>query len=113
VGAHDGGVEQRGTLTIQGVTHQVIEIIGAEKPFGANAPAELTSRADTDTGDTLGYPYELADDVFTVWVELRGRTGEYAETGSRSEPAAGADGHGGRVVALGMLVCGLAPGPAY
>lgn len=61
-------LKQQGTLTRDGVTHQVVEIIGAEKPFGASEPAEtITSRAYTDTGDTLDYTYEMKDGVLTVW----------------------------------------------
>jgi hypothetical protein len=33
-------LRQRGVLTRDGVTHQALEIIGAEKPFGAAEPAE-------------------------------------------------------------------------
>jgi hypothetical protein len=61
-------LRQRGTLTRDGVTHQAVEIIGAEKPFGAAEPAEqITSRAYTDSGDTLDYTYELDGQVLTVW----------------------------------------------
>jgi hypothetical protein len=61
-------LQQRGTLTREGVTHQAVEIIGAEKPFGALEPAgQITSRAYTDSGDTLDYTYELDGDMLTVW----------------------------------------------
>jgi hypothetical protein len=61
-------LRQRGTLTRDGVTHQAVEIIGAEKPFGAGEPADqITSRAYTDSGDTLDYTFELDGDVLTVW----------------------------------------------
>jgi hypothetical protein len=61
-------LRQCGTLTLAGATHQAVEIIGAEKPFGAGEPAEqITSRAYTDTGDTLDYTYELEGAVLTVW----------------------------------------------
>jgi len=61
-------LQQRGALTREGVTHQAVEIIGAEKPFGATeAATQITSRAYTDSGDTLDYTYELDGDALTVW----------------------------------------------
>lgn len=61
-------LQQSGTLTQGGVAHQVVEIIGAEKPFGATTAADqITSRAYTDTGETLDYTYELDGDTLTIW----------------------------------------------
>jgi hypothetical protein len=61
-------IQQTGTLTRDGVTHTVVEIIGAVKPFGATEPSEeISSRAYTDTGDTLDYTHELDGDTLTVW----------------------------------------------
>ncbi|RZQ61958.1 hypothetical protein [Amycolatopsis suaedae] len=61
-------LRQHGTLTRDGVTHEAVEIIGAVKPFGATEPAaEITSRAYTDTGETLDYTYEIDGDTLTVW----------------------------------------------
>ena len=61
-------LQQRGSLTRDGSTHEVVEIIGAYKPFGATEPArQITSRAYTDTGETLDYTHELDGAVLTVW----------------------------------------------
>ncbi|GAB2731325.1 hypothetical protein [Nocardia thraciensis] len=45
-----------------------IEVIGREKPFGAEAPgADIKSRFYGNKGDTLDYVYEMEGDVLTIW----------------------------------------------
>jgi hypothetical protein len=44
-----------------------IEIIGHERPFGAELSEHVKSRAYTNTGDTLDYVYELEGDTLTIW----------------------------------------------
>ncbi|MGH3499322.1 MAG: hypothetical protein ACRDQA_00235 [Nocardioidaceae bacterium] len=59
---------QDGTLTVLGQTHHAHEVIGHIKPFGAaEAEEQVTSRAYTDTGDTLDYTWELDGDTLTIW----------------------------------------------
>lgn len=71
----EGGLflEQRSTIVHEGVEHHALEIIGCEKPFGATRAADVvTSRAYTDTGDTLDYTYELEGDTLTIWGGSKG-----------------------------------------
>jgi hypothetical protein len=49
-----------------------IEIIGHEKPFGAEPSEEIKSRFYSNTGDTLDYVYELEGDTLTIWGEEKG-----------------------------------------
>jgi len=58
---------QAGTLTLAGETHTSHEVIGHVKPFMGERAAEITSRAYTDTGDTLDYTWELREGVLTIW----------------------------------------------
>ena len=44
-----------------------IEIIGHERPFGAEPSEEIKSRFYSNTGDTLDYVYELEGDTLTIW----------------------------------------------
>jgi hypothetical protein len=45
-----------------------IEIIGRERPFGAEEPGkEIKSRFYGKSGETLDYVYELDGDVLTIW----------------------------------------------
>jgi len=44
-----------------------IEIIGHERPFGAEPGEGIRSRVYTNTGDTLDYVYELEGDTLTIW----------------------------------------------
>lgn len=66
----DGGhfLIQEGELVHDGTEITVLEVIGRAKPFGAPRPGgEITSRAYTNTGDTLDYVYEMDGDVLTIW----------------------------------------------
>jgi hypothetical protein len=44
-----------------------VEIIGHEKPFGAEPSEHVMSRAYHNTGDTLDYVYELDGDTLIIW----------------------------------------------
>jgi hypothetical protein len=44
-----------------------IEIIGHEKPFGAEPGPDLKSRYYDSMGNTLDYVYELEGDTLTIW----------------------------------------------
>jgi hypothetical protein len=45
-----------------------MEVIGRERPFGAEEPGpDLKSRFYGNKGDTLDYVYELEGDVLTIW----------------------------------------------
>ncbi len=66
-----------------------IEIIGHERPFGAEPSEEIKSRFYSNTGDTLDYVYELEGDTLTIWAGekgspayARGTFGEDGNTGS-------------------------------
>ncbi|MEV4460907.1 hypothetical protein [Microbispora sp. NPDC049633] len=50
-----------------------IEIIGRERPYGADAPSEdIKSRYYGGGGDTLDYVYELDGDTLTIWGGAKG-----------------------------------------
>ena len=44
-----------------------IEIIGHERPFGAEPSEDIRSRFYSNMGDTLDYVYELEGDTLTIW----------------------------------------------
>jgi hypothetical protein len=45
-----------------------LEVIGHERPFGAEAPGpDLRSRFYDSVGNTLDYVYELEGDTLTIW----------------------------------------------
>ena len=48
-----------------------IEVIGHERPFGAEPSEEVKSRFYSNTGDTLDYVYELEGDTLTIWAGER------------------------------------------
>jgi hypothetical protein len=49
-----------------------LEIIGHERPFGAEPSEEIKSRFYSNMGDTLDYVYELEGDTLTIWGGERG-----------------------------------------
>ena len=49
-----------------------IEIIGHERPFGAEPSEEIKSRFYSNTGDTLDYVYELEGNTLTIWAGEKG-----------------------------------------
>ena len=49
-----------------------LEIIGHERPFGADPSEEIKSRFFSNTGNTLDYVYELQGDTLTIWGGERG-----------------------------------------
>ena len=54
-----------------------IEIIGHERPFGAQPSEEIKSRFYSNTGDTLDYVYELEGDTLTIWGGEKGSAAYY------------------------------------
>jgi hypothetical protein len=44
-----------------------IEIIGHQRPFGAEPSQDITSRFYDSLGNTLDYVYELDGDTLTIW----------------------------------------------
>jgi hypothetical protein len=54
-----------------------IEIIGHERPFGAEPSAEITSRFYDSMGNTLDYVYELEGDTLTIWGGEKGSPAYY------------------------------------
>jgi hypothetical protein len=44
-----------------------MEVIGHQRPFGAEASADITSRFYDNLGNTLDYVYELEGDTLTIW----------------------------------------------
>ncbi|WP_067648058.1 hypothetical protein [Nocardia harenae] len=55
-----------------------LEIIGRERPFGAEAPApDITSRFYDSAGNTFDYVYELEGDTLTIWAGEKGSPAYY------------------------------------
>jgi hypothetical protein len=55
-----------------------IEVIGRERPFGAEKPGdEIKSRFYGKNGETLDYVYELEADVLTIWCGGKGSPAYY------------------------------------
>jgi hypothetical protein len=57
-----------------------MEVIGHERPFGAEPGQDIRSRVYTNTGDTLDYVYELEGDTLTIWAGERGSPAYYRGT---------------------------------
>ncbi len=68
---------QRVDLEQHGQRIQGIEIIGHERPFGAEPGEEIKSRFYSNTGDTLDYVYELEGDTLTIWGGAKGSPAFY------------------------------------
>jgi len=60
-----------------------IEVIGHERPFGAEPGPEVKSRFYDGLGNTLDYVYELDGDVLTIWGGEKGSSAYYRGTFSR------------------------------
>jgi hypothetical protein len=54
-----------------------IEIIGHQRPFGAEPSQDITSRFYDSLGNTLDYVYELEGDTLTIWGGEKGSPGHY------------------------------------
>jgi hypothetical protein len=77
---------QRVDLEHDGRRIKGIEIIGHERPFGAEPSEEIKSRFYSNTGDTLDYVYELVGDALTIWAGEKGSPayarGTFSEDGN-------------------------------
>jgi hypothetical protein len=77
---------QRVDLGRPGQRIKGIEIIGHERPFGAEPSQEIRSRFYSNTGDTLDYVYELEGDILTIWAGEKGSPayakGKFSEDGN-------------------------------
>jgi hypothetical protein len=60
-----------------------IEVIGHERPFGAEPSPEVKSRFYDSLGNTLDYVYELDGDVLTIWGGEKGSPAYYRGTFSQ------------------------------
>jgi hypothetical protein len=63
---------QRVDLEQYGQRVKGIEIIGHERPFGAEPSQDIKSRFYDNSGNTLDYVYELEGDTLTIWGGERG-----------------------------------------
>ena len=57
-----------------------IEVVGHERPLGAEPSEDIKSRVYSNTGDTLDYVYELEGDTLTIWFGERGSPAYYRGT---------------------------------
>jgi hypothetical protein len=65
----DGGffLVQHVELEQYGQRVKGMEVIGHERPFGAEPSPDISSRFYDNTGNTLDYVYELEGDTLTIW----------------------------------------------
>jgi uncharacterized protein YndB with AHSA1/START domain len=77
---------QRVELEQDGQKVRGIEIIGHERPFGAEPGEDIRSRFYDSTGNTLDYTYELEEDTLTIWGGEKGSPayarGEFNDDGN-------------------------------
>jgi hypothetical protein len=72
---------QRVDLEQFGQRNRGIEIIGRERPFGAEQPSEdIKSRYYDNQGNTFDYVYELEADTLTIWGGEKGSPAYYKGT---------------------------------
>jgi hypothetical protein len=82
---------QRVELEQHGQKITGLEIIGHERPFGAEPSEEIKSRFYSNTGDTLDYVYELEGDALKIWAGEKGSPAYYEGTfGERGDTLSGA-----------------------
>jgi hypothetical protein len=68
-----------------------IEVIGHERPFGAEPGPDVKSRFYDSMGNTLDYVYELEGDTLTIWGGEKGSPAYYRGTfGEDGDSCAGA-----------------------
>jgi hypothetical protein len=77
-----------------------MEVIGRERPYGAEKPSDdIKSRFYANSGDTLDYVYEMEADVLTIWAGERGSPayfkGQIEENGDKLSGAWTFPGGGG------------------
>ncbi len=71
---------QRVDLEQAGQEIKGIEVIGHERPFGAEPSEDIRSRFYASTGDTLDYVYEIEGDTLTIWAGGKGSPAYYRGT---------------------------------
>ena len=62
-----------------------IEVIGHERPFGAEPSEDIKSRFYSNTGDTLDYVYELEGNTLKIWAGERGSPAYFEGTFSAGD----------------------------
>jgi hypothetical protein len=76
---------QRVDLERHGQRIKGIEIIGRERPFGAEPSEDIKPRFYDNMGNTLDYVYELEGDTLTIWGGEKGSPayskGEFGDDG--------------------------------
>ena len=70
-------IQRLALLQEDGTESTGMEVIGHERPLGAEPSADIKSRFYSDTGDTLDYTYELEGDTLTIWFGDRGSPAYY------------------------------------
>lgn len=68
---------QRFDLDHDGNRIKGVEIIGHERPFGAEPGEDIKARVYDTLGNTLDYVYELEGDTLTIWGGERGSPAYY------------------------------------
>jgi hypothetical protein len=63
---------EQGELKVKGM-----EVIGHDRPFGAEPSADIRSRFYDNTGNTLDHVYELEGDTLTIWGGEKGSPAYY------------------------------------
>jgi hypothetical protein len=71
---------QRVDLEQHGKRIKGIEIVGHERPFGAEPSEDIKSRFYDNLGNTLDYIYELEGDALKIWAGEKGSPAYYEGT---------------------------------
>jgi hypothetical protein len=71
---------QRVELEQHGQRIEGIEVIGHERPFGAEPSEDIKSRFYDNLGNTLDYVYELEGDALKIWAGEKGSPAYYEGT---------------------------------
>jgi hypothetical protein len=71
---------QRVDLEQYGQKIKGIEVIGHERPFGAEPSEDTMSRFYDNMGNTLDYVYELEGNTLTIWAGEKGSPAYYRGT---------------------------------
>ena len=54
-----------------------LEVIGFERPFGAEPSKDVRSRIFDNEGNTFDYVYEVTDETLTIWAGEKGSPARY------------------------------------
>jgi hypothetical protein len=69
---------QRGWSRREGIEQRYLQIIGYDRPIGAEPSETIIGRLYTNHGDTLSYVCEVDGDTMTIWMGEKGSPAVYS-----------------------------------